>query len=233
MSLPVFVTIPVYRPSIADACECIEAMGIEPTRVIVVANGQNPPTRRELPAGVILTVDSNPYGGINISRWWNTGLRIASLAAEGDHATLVINADARIDRAGIDTLAHTIDLTGVAAAYPSLHGLPSHTNYRPEEVDLRTRLTGFCFMLRGDGVRADERFAWWYGDDDIDWQARVAGGSRMVTGVHVTHPAMGGTDTEALAETIRVDRARFVAKWGRAPHGAGAVRGELTEPYRG
>ena len=75
---------------------------------------------------------------------------------------------------------------------------------------------GYCYMIRGSsGLRLDEGFVWWYGDDDIEWRARIAGGVGLV----------GGLRAENLDEsTARIDNfvtnrdfGRFLVKYGTAP----------------
>lgn len=94
-------------------------------------------------------------------------------------------------------------------------------NTEPGSVDLRTRITGWCFMLRGeDWLTCDPRFVWWYGDDDLDWTARQRGGAMCVPGCAVTHlypGKMTGESAELTAQTHR-DRETFLTKWAGVPH---------------
>lgn len=72
-------------------------------------------------------------------------------------------------------------------------------------------------MLAGESrLRLDSQFRWWYSDDDLEMQARRAGGAGVVAGTGL----VPGPDT-ALSEEktawAQEDRRRFVAKWGCEP----------------
>jgi hypothetical protein len=61
--------------------------------------------------------------------------------------------------------------------------------------------------------------AWWYGDDDLDWEAREKGGALLVPGIPVEHRDPNGAmrDRPELHAQAGRDRATFKAKWGRTP----------------
>jgi hypothetical protein len=85
----------------------------------------------------------------------------------------------------------------------------------------KKRITGYCFVVNGShGLRCDERFKWWYGDDDADWQARrYHNGTWEVDDVTVKHlyPSEStNARPELLAQADR-DRETFIQKWGKAP----------------
>jgi hypothetical protein len=76
-------------------------------------------------------------------------------------------------------------------------------------------------MLRGESeLRLDESMAWWYSDDDLDWQARQQGGALLVPGIPVQHLCPNGSTNERpeLQEQAGRDRQTFITKWGKAPH---------------
>ena len=94
-------------------------------------------------------------------------------------------------------------------------------NTQPGPVDIHTRITGWCFMLRGeDWLMCDPRLVWWYGDDDLDWTARQRGGALCVPGCAVTHlhPGEMTSASADLTEQTHRDRETFLAKWSGVPH---------------
>lgn len=187
----------------------------------------------------------------NISVWWNTGLAIAAAhAAYGGHSewnTLVMNDDViapshltkTLDVAMRSDLAVTVtdpgDVLNLMRAeryrlfpgvrptlvYPNAFDDRWVLNTRPGSVDLRTRITGWCFMLRGeDWIFADQRMAWWYSDDSLDWTARQRGGALCVPGCAVTHlyPGKMTGESAELTEQTHRDRETFNRIWSGVPH---------------
>lgn len=150
----------------------------------------------------------------NISRWWNLGLdALVRLGLMGWNA-LVLNDDVTLEHGAVQRLASALRGRRAALAFPG-----------PVERMLTEpggeRITGWCFMLRGEGgLRAREDLAWWYGDNDLDWRARAAGGAVTVPGVGHLHADPNGYTNRipALAAQAGRDRDLFLAAWGRLPH---------------
>lgn len=175
----------------------------------------------------------------NIHRWWNLGITAAAWRAKDLGASvwnvLIMNddviacphlvrtlgqalrhgiADGRIHPALYDAspvLAYPDNFTGDRVAF---HRAPGF-------VDPTTRISGWCFMIRGEsGLRADERFVWWYGDNALDCEARRMGGAVMVPGCKVEHlhpNEATAADPELTAQTHR-DRETYMQLWGHLPH---------------
>ena len=79
-------------------------------------------------------------------------------------------------------------------------------------------MTGWAFMLAGEkGITADERLVWWFGDDDLDWKSRQAGGTLRIPGYPVQNRFPNGQHTGEREEQASRDRATFESIWGRAP----------------
>jgi hypothetical protein len=161
----------------------------------------------------------------NIQRLWNIGLQMAEQAAAGaaEWDVVVLNSDVVCPPLFVSTLSREMRSTSAVLAYPDQSGaFPQpllHTT--PGPVDLRTRITGYAYMLRGEaGMTLDDQFGWWYGDDDLDWRCREAGGSLLVPGIPVEHrlPNESMARDPRLPEQAGIDRTTFIAKWGRAPH---------------
>jgi hypothetical protein len=163
----------------------------------------------------------------NIQRWWNLGLTAAAARARMLHQeqwnVLVVNDDIVACPQLTAILGPAMRTTTAVLAYPD--NTPPGNRWvlhtAPGAVDTTTRISGWCFMIRGEsGLRADEQFQWWYGDDDIDWRARSEGGALMVPGCAVVHLYPGGTTNASPELTARtqLDRMLFMAKWAGTPH---------------
>lgn len=199
-------------PSVGRAClhDCLASIRDQVDGVVLVANGGY--AADDVP-GVIVVEDPAPDR--NISRWWNLGLdRLVQLGLMEWNA-LVLNDDTVLEPGAVRRLAEALRRHKAALAYP---GLTEHllTEPGPEQ-----RITGWCFMLRGEGgLRADESMAWWYSDNSLDWEARQRGGTLTVPHVGVFHTDPNGYTNRipALAEQAGRDRQTFLARWGRLPH---------------
>jgi hypothetical protein len=196
---------------------------VDRDRTVIVDHQSHPPIVQR--CAQVIRCDCPP----NISHLWNLGLnRIDTLnreSAGGDvpYNVLVCNDDLRIPPETIDALAGALRAADAVVSFPDVHGLlkpgQTVTLNTPGPVNLFTRMTGYCFMLRGErGFRADERLVWWYGDDDLEWRAALAGGVVRVGGVTVTHLNPNGSMINpALAAQTAMDREVFIQKWGHPP----------------
>jgi GT2 family glycosyltransferase len=154
---------------------------------------------------------------------WNLGYSVAASYANGEpHYVATINDDAIVPPGWLDAVTAAMEETGAAAGCSDPSGLLAEplVHHRPGPVDLRFRLAGWAFVLRGDlGLRADEAMRIWYSDDDIAWQAATLGGVVLVPGYPVEHrhPNEQINARPELVEQTGRDRATFTAKWGQAP----------------
>lgn len=203
-----FAVIPTYgRDCLLD---CIEAIRPQVDHIFLVGHNFEPDI---LPEDCTLI----PYNVEvpNISTMWNLGIDAAH-ELNNFHPSLVavLNDDAivppdwffRIEKGILENRA----VLGCMDGVDRTHLQTEHSNNLP-------RLTGFAFIINAAfGIRLDEQFQWWWGDTDLDWQARRAGGMVVVPGT-IDHRFPNGTTTGILAEIAGQDRDRFVAKWGSAP----------------
>jgi hypothetical protein len=204
--------------------DCINSVIDQVDRVIVIDNLSSPPIDPESWHGDVAVV-SLPIDPPNISTLWNVGIALADAAAHAARSVAwdiaVLNSDTVIPPGWTDTLSTAMRSTTAVLAYPDQHGGRRqilHT--RAEPIDLRQRITGYAYMLRGEtGLRLDESMAWWASDDDIDWTARLKGGALLVPGIPVEHraPNISTNERPELAEQAGRDMETFRKKWGKRP----------------
>lgn len=204
--------------------DCINSIVDQVDRVVIIDNLSSPPIDPEPWHGKVGVV-SLPIDPPNISTLWNVGIALADAGAHAMQADrwdiAVLNSDVTVPASWIERLSTAMRATTAVLAYPDQHGGRQqilHTKAGP--IDLRQRITGYAYMLRGEtGLRLDESMAWWYSDDSLDWEARERGGALLVPGIPVEHRCPNGSmyDRPELHTQAGRDRATFRAKWGQAP----------------
>jgi len=156
----------------------------------------------------------------NLSHLWNVGLKyVADMNPDDQYYVAVLNDDLILPHGFVSECARRLSATSAAVAYPDQHGRGADlflTDVRP--YPLQFRMTGYAFVLRGSaGIFADETIKWWYGDNDIEWQARNMGGTLMLGGLKVQHLFPDHTTVGGLMEQAGRDRETFIKKWGMSP----------------
>jgi len=157
----------------------------------------------------------------NISRWWNRGLTYADMTqwdsdeCGKEYVVAVLNDDVVAPSGLVKGLADAIIRHDVVAAFPDVWGLGyDAVLHQPGPL----RMSGYAFALRGSrNLRADESLLWWYGDNDIEWQALQSGGVALAGGLTIQHLYPSSTTVGELAEQAGRDGETFVKKWGRHP----------------
>jgi len=193
-----WVTIPsAGRATLAGA---INSTGIPRDRIVIVDTSGTVQAD-----GCHVVRDDGP---INIQRWWNTGIDYAQV--HGATHVAVLNDDVLLGQGALSTLLAKIG----PAAISSVGGGGLFTEAIPEW----RALNGACWLLDlATGLRADEGYHWWYGDDDLDWRARTQHGGVMSLQVEWAH-LHPNEETKMRADLIaltELDRLRWHQRGGR------------------
>jgi hypothetical protein len=214
---PSFAVIPTNgRDCLVD---CVAAISPQVDRVLLVENGD----RTKAVAAARQHENVLPYsaqGEINISRWWNIGIdrarREARKAGAKQWDVAILNDDAIAQPDWFSRLSEKMRQMNVAAtSFGPVSMTVLHT--QPGTTGLAERMAGHAFMLAGElGVRADETMVWWCGDNDIDMQSRLKGGTVIVPG-SIEHRYPDQSTRGDLLDQTAVDMQRFVDKWGFRP----------------
>lgn len=204
--------------------DCIDSVVDQVDSVLVVDNLSTPPIDPGPWHGKVGAV-SVPIDPPNISTLWNVGISLADAQAHRVGAArwdiAVLNSDTVIPTGWMGHLSTAMRSTTAVLAYPDQHGGTQqilHTRAAP--IDLRQRITGYAYMLRGEaGLRLDESMVWWASDDDIDWRAREQGGALLVPGLAVEHrcPNVSTNERPELQAQAGRDMETFEKKWGKRP----------------
>lgn len=136
--------------------------------------------------------------GMNISRWWNLGLRHAYSQPDCD-LVLVLNDDIIIPDGWLPAM-----IEGIQAGY---------TGVSNDRGANRNTIAGWAFALDPkQKVLADEQLVWWYGDDDIQRQCQALGGFGIIDSPAVENILANSSYSKMQAQTA-IDSAYYHRKW--------------------
>lgn len=161
--------------------------------------------------------------GQTISQMWNAGLDLAAKYAAEANVTewnvAILNNDIEVPPGFLAALSHGLRTRDdFWIAYPNYHGvdLPDGQVIVSQAAGGKRTMSGWAFMVRGEsGLRVDEQFEWWYGDDDLQLQVESTDNRVVcVGGCTAKHlePNVSSQTPEKQA-IIAADRDRFFAKW--------------------
>lgn len=208
----------------ASCTNLVGQLVADDVEVVVIDNASSPRFHSDL-AYVIGNSNQPP----NLSQLWNIGLHAVNFLHFGkhrlfsDYAVTVFNDDISIPEGYTERMATALELYDVDIAFPDQFGIGTDVVNRSAPgtcLDLMRRVTGYAFTLRGSAqLYADESLRWWYGDDDLEMQARARRGTVLVGGVTVEHSDANGNHIRRpeLQEQACLDRATFVEKHGFQP----------------
>lgn len=171
--------------------EIIEQSGIDKNKIVIVHTKNDNEPYYEV---------NNIYdtGEINIQRWWNKGIDFVT--SKGGRYVAVLNDDVRLAGDPLNTIATVMKETGAGLGYP---------------YPFQGWVCGYCFIIDlATDIRPDERYRWWYGDRDLDFQARKQGGVVHVPAMvrHIEGNILT-TQNKELQELAKTDEDLFFEKW--------------------
>jgi hypothetical protein len=213
-----WVLVPCQRSRRDLLIRLLESLDHPRDHVVIVATVPEPLTADELD-GYANHVISYPTPEQHISRWWNAGLDyIESVRASRRHwEVLAISSDYQGTPYSVAVLGTFLRCRDLVMVGPDHHSDQERIFTFDQQRNVMERVPGACWMLRGEsGLRVDTDFRWWYSDDDLEMQARKAGGVGVVPGTGL----VSGLDSylsEEKAIWAAEDRAKFIDKWSRQP----------------
>lgn len=147
---------------------------------------------------LVNTVDCEPTPGIhnlysyilepNIQRWWNKGIRYAM--DHGATHVAVLNDDIELIDNPLQKIFNLMVLEDATIGYP----LPASSDP-----------CGYCFILNTQhGIFPDEKYKWWYGDNDLYRRAKKTIG--VLAKVRHIHPNELTSSNAKLMELANQDQ---------------------------
>lgn len=214
-----FLTIPTAGSRSSELQRLIERSGVARECIVIIA------TRRhlDLPPGCIVVEDLGP---INIQRWWNRGILEAQ--ERGATSVAVLNDDVALGDGALQEMEKELHGSSAVVASPLREEFGPGI-HRGRLVPYAPVLWGACWMVKtSSALRPDERYRWWYGDNDLDIRARSYFGGVMSVDVAFEHLHSGQTlslspELQALTEgdtqlfeneyRLLLKRSRRIQRW--------------------
>lgn len=222
-----YAVIPTHdRPG--DLQECIDAIGPQVDYVIVIDNASYPPADPVFTKSTLGLIVRDPTQPPNLSALWNIGIAMAN-HLEGtnlddgvevdDFWIAILNDDVIVPPGWMDQMVRELADMPASAACTDPHSSSGGARlYEGPLTSVMERMVGWAFVLDGaDGIMADERLKWWYGDTAIDVMARQKYGTVIVPGPAVLNRYANQSTTGLLAEQAGKDRATFESIYGPVP----------------
>lgn len=220
--IPRYSVITTYeRPNVAlDCLSTLKAAGSDVQ--LIIDNGRNqlmpwPGDEATLTPYYLIRDDQQP---VNLSQLWNLGLdwcqEDATRQGFEEWDVAILNDDTLLPAGWFTTVQTAMRAAGAAAA---CSGPAAALWKEPGPVPLHLRMTGWAFVLRGEyTLRADEQFHWWFGDSDLDYRSRQAGGMLMVPIGYVDNRYPNGYTNGDRQVRSHEDARLFAQQWGRLPY---------------
>ena len=203
-----FMTVPTAgsHPELLE--QLIFNCGLPPEQIIIIATKPN----LSLPEGVICIED---FGSLNIQRWWNTGINEAS--KRGATTVAILNDDMWVAPETLFELRDELIRTGAAIASPHREGERIGLN-KGRLVPYTPKIWGCLWLLNlSSGLRPNEDYVWWFGDNDLDIRARRDFGGVVTKKVEYQHlhPGEGTGGSNKLSAQIELDALTYQRDYAR------------------
>lgn len=205
----------------------LDAIEYQVDTILVIDNASEPPIHQQ--EGVLrsdLVILRDMTQPANLSRLWNIGFdwirneHPRHRRFQGEPWNVAVLTDDVLPPPGwFNVIEQAMDdhscVAGCSSPFPQFTEIVVK---RAPDADIMRRMYGPAFILRGDvGLQANEDLHWWWGDTDLDWQARQAGGLVIIPGYPVPNLYANASTVGYLAERAGLDAQNFAAKWGWRP----------------
>ncbi|MDA9016944.1 hypothetical protein N9J11_01240 [Actinomycetota bacterium] len=196
--MKLFATIPTRgdQPEILE--NIVNASGLSPNQFVIVRTLEG----AIVPEGVNVIDD---FGPINIQRWWATGIKACVML--GAQNVVVANDDIEIDTATFGTLNDALRISKATLACPGATG-----EHKRSSLPARRKLVGSLWIVNSThNLFPDERYRWYYGDDDLDIRSRRKFNGIISADVHYNHLSPGAATNRSpeILQMLASDLATF------------------------
>ena len=216
------ICVPAHNPRLGDLLSFLALAAAPEFTFIIITNEPDPINPDDIPFPGIHVLNTGSEE-INLSAWWNLGHRYAKLLKLDDF--MVTETDCRITPDNIFTLQDAMHKHDLSLVGPNIYGA-----MEDDEVHITNSVTSWggrsvykricqTWMTRTDTlIRADERFVWWYADEQLDMLHRAErNGTGVIGASRYAAPPVQSTDPSECtqrSEGNRTSRRLFQEQWG-------------------
>lgn len=197
---------------------CVDAIAPQVDHVIVVDNASDPPVLLDSkpPNTTVVYVPDQPP---NLARLWNRQLDVIASRRwpRRPWDVALLCDDVEVPAGWFACVSDAMRAHDAAAASTHSYAPAPRPYVLTELTNGADRMCPWAFMLPGEkGLRADESMRWWYCDTDLDWQARLSGGTVVAAGPVAVNQLVGDFTARRVDLSLQAHRdgATFNAKWG-------------------
>ncbi len=193
-----FATIPTRgdHPEVLE--NIVNESGLSPNQFVVVRTREG----TVVPEGVNVIDD---FGPLNIQRWWASGIKACVI--RGAQNVVVANDDIEIDTETFGTLNDALRVSKATLACPGESG-----EHKTSSLPAMRKLVGSLWVVNPNhGLLPDERYRWYYGDDDLDIRSRRKFNGIITAEVHYNHLSPGAATSRSpeILQMLVSDLATF------------------------
>lgn len=218
------VIVPCHKPRLPDLKKFLDSAWHIDLEFLIVTNEPTPIELGDVwDWGPNIAVHNTLSEEINLSKWWNYGHRWAkNISAD---SMLVTESDCRLSPYSIFALEEAMWKHDLSLAGPNLYGLMPkaevHITNDQHSWGGRSVFQRICqtWIKPVDvDVEADERFVWWYADEQMDMLHRGhRNGTGVIGSVTYEEPPVQTTDPSADAQRREgniLAKKLFKEQWG-------------------
>lgn len=217
-----WVVTPCHRGRLEELHGLLDSLQHPPERTVIVTTAVPDPIVPPDMHGRAGNLCIYTKPGMLFGQWINLAFDYIATIDSTDREVLCVGSSLRGQPSTVPMLAAALRGHGLAMVGPDLFdrlGPGQVEEHRADERTLYNRVPGICFMVPGElGLRFDPEFRWWYGEDDLEMQARQHAAVGLVGAAGVTLTAPNGHELNAeQAQHATEDRVKFVERWGHEP----------------
>lgn len=229
MTVPRYAIIPTHN-RVEQVTALVKSLGEQGCHHVIVIENTTTPVLSSLwfrtHAGLGATIVHDDEQPPNLYRLWNRGFDLVATTAkvlgQPEWNVVVLNDDAELPDGWLDYVCQPLEgdrarKPAISCTYPYGNVANPLLKTQPDG-SVNAKMCAWAFVVRGEiGLRADEEFRWWWGDNAFEYLAFKSGGVLLLPGYTTKNLFANSTTVGELAEQAGRDGETFARKWGSRP----------------